>query len=62
LFNISYALGAAIAPILGGSLYDKFKFRMTTDIMAGAGVSFSFVFFLFGVLPKICYRGSKKQN
>ena len=34
IFNITYAIGCGLAPIIGGILYDNYDFRKTCDIMA----------------------------
>ena len=55
MFNISYALGCLIAPILGGVLNDHIKFRSTCDVMAVSAGIFSILYFFLNVLPFILH-------
>lgn len=62
IFNISYAGGCLIAPILGGALNDSYKFRTTCDILAVAAASFAVVYFLLNILPFIIDRMRNKPE
>ncbi len=59
LFNVSYALGGIISPILGGALYDKVGFQETADIMSALALAISLLFLLGGLIPFIL---KKKSN
>ena len=59
LFNVAYALGGMISPVLGGALYDKVQFQETADIMSALALSLSLLFFAGGLLPFILYRKDK---
>jgi hypothetical protein len=62
LFNISYAIGAAIAPVIGGGLYDKVGFQSTADLMAATAICFSLIFFISGALPHLCKPSQKNKE
>ena len=49
IYNVSYALGTIIAPILGGLLRDGVGFAWTCDIMAVMSACFSVTFFVGNV-------------
>jgi len=44
IYNTTYAMGCAVAPIIGGFLDDKYGFRTTADIMAFVTLGLAFVF------------------
>lgn len=46
IFNGFVALGAIIAPVLGGALSDKVGYRQTNDIMAVTSSVYTFAFAL----------------
>lgn len=50
--NMAYALGCAIAPILGGALGTKFGFRSTCDFMGAFAAVFGIVNFCMVYLPE----------
>ena len=60
LFNISYAFGCLIAPILGGLFNDLYGYRMTCDIMAISSAAFSLLYFLINILPYWIFLTKKK--
>jgi hypothetical protein len=51
LFNIAYATGCLIAPILGGAINQKMTFRPTCDIMAFAAGGYGVIYFFINVIP-----------
>ncbi len=53
LFNVAYALGGMVSPVLGGALYDKVQFQKTADIMSALALSISVLFLIGGLLPFI---------
>eukprot|EP00347_Sterkiella_histriomuscorum_P004444 403360434 len=61
LFNISYAIGCLIAPILGGVLNDSIRFRYTCDVMAVSAGIFSVLYFLINVLPFIIHERKQRK-
>lgn len=58
---MAYALGAGIAPILGGKLTDLYGFRTTADIISGMTLVYAVVNFGLVFLPRILC-GSRKQK
>ncbi|CDW88996.1 permeases of the major facilitator superfamily [Stylonychia lemnae] len=62
LFNMAYAVGCLIAPILGGLFNDLVGFRSTCDIMAIAATALAILYFLFNALPFWIYQRQKKQE
>ena len=51
LYNVAYALGGAISPVMGGGLYDAIGFQSTADVMALVAIVFTLLFFVGGVVP-----------
>ena len=51
LYNVAYALGGAISPVLGGGLYDKIGFQSTADVMALVAIGFAVVWIIGGWVP-----------
>ena len=60
-FNISYAIGCLIAPILGGVFNDLYGFRYTCDIFAFSSLAFSVIFFFGSIIPSIISLRNKKK-
>ena len=46
---MAFALGSAIAPVLGGKLNDTVGFQSTSDIMAAMTLGFAFINFLIEI-------------
>jgi MFS family permease len=61
VFNVSYATGCLIAPILGGALNDHFQYRTTCDIMALSAAGFSLIYFFFNVLSSLIANRKTKE-
>ena len=51
---MAFAIGSAIAPVMGGKLTDIYGFQSTSDIMAGLTLVFAFLNFCIVYLPKLC--------
>ena len=60
-FNISYAFGCLIAPILGGFFNDLYGFRYTCDIFAFSSLAYSIIFFFGSLVPYIINQRNKKN-
>eukprot|EP00347_Sterkiella_histriomuscorum_P005636 403355840 len=60
LFNMSYAIGCLIAPILGGAFNDSYKYRTTCDIFAVSAATFAVIYFFINLLPNIIESRQKK--
>ena len=56
LYNVSYALGCAVAPIIGGALDDALGFRTTSDIMAFLACGLAVFYYFAGIL---CIKKTK---
>lgn len=50
-FNISYAIGCLLAPILGGAFNQLVGYRYTCDIFAFSSLIYTFLLFFLVVLP-----------
>jgi dipeptide/tripeptide permease len=60
IFNITYAIGCCLAPIIGGVLNDNYSFSKTCDIM-GFGLLITTVFFFsLSILPGFFYKEERK--
>lgn len=57
---MAFALGSAIAPVMGGKLTDIYGFQSTSDIMAGITLFFALVNFILVFLPKLCTNKKSK--
>ncbi len=44
LYNMSFAIGSILGPIIGGGLYDQVGFQSTSDIIALTALSISIYF------------------
>lgn len=62
LFNIAYAIGCLIAPIIGGLLNDYLHFRGTCDIMALSAAIFALIYFLINLLPLFIEKNFGKKT
>jgi MFS family permease len=51
--NISFSIGASIAPIIGGLLCDKFGYRHTFDIVALICITYSVIIFCIVFMPRL---------
>jgi hypothetical protein len=59
---MAFALGSAIAPVMGGKLTDMYGFQSTSDIMAGLTLVFALLNFCIVYLPKMCQPKSKVES
>lgn len=60
---MAYALGSAIAPVLGGRLTDKYGFRVTSDVMSLLTLVCAVLFFLVVLVPaKFCNKPLKHRS
>lgn len=50
---MAYALGSAIAPLIGGALTDRVGFRGTTDTIACITMAYAFINFILVLLPSV---------
>ena len=57
-YNLTYALGCALAPIIGGAICDQWGFRRTSEFMAMICL-FLFIFYL--VVGVICYKDRNEE-
>ncbi len=51
MFLTAQSLGYIFGPIVGGSLYDGFGFRGTTDILMMVAVWFSVLYYILNIRP-----------
>jgi hypothetical protein len=58
---MAFAVGSAIAPVMGGKLCDLYGFQSTSDIMAAMSFGFALVNFCIVYLPKLCEGGKKTE-
>jgi len=56
---MAYAMGCAVAPILGGALKDATNFRMTSDIMGFAACGLLVFYAIVGLL---CHKEDAKSD
>lgn len=54
LFNISYAIGASIAPIIGGGLCEKLGYQSTSNVMSAVAMIAAFIYFVLAIVPRLC--------
>ena len=61
IFNLGFATGSIIAPILGGTLQDVLgSFRLTCDVMGFSALLFSVIFFFLSTLPALMEKKEVK--
>lgn len=48
LYNMSFAIGSILGPIIGGGLYDRVGFQTTSDIIAFTALTVS-IYFAYSV-------------
>lgn len=59
LYNMAYAMGCAVAPIIGGALNDATNFRRTSDIMAFAACGLLVFYAIVGLL---CHKEDRTND
>ena len=62
MFNISFALGSATGPIIGGFLTDRVDFQKACDDLGFIALAYAVIYFLCVMLPLIFCGGAKSSE
>lgn len=60
-YNISYSIGGALGPIIGGWINEYFEFAKVCDYMAFCSLGYGILYFFLSILPMLCSKGSPGQ-
>jgi len=60
-FNIFYAIGAFVAPMIGGLMGDSFGFRVTCDLMGLIGICFAFTYLILNIGIDVLVKRKRRK-